>query len=107
LLRRLRWGGRLVDPGGGWQGWRDGWLADEPLGVAGVGSREDVRAGDGDLPGAAVVDIGGGAQRDPGAAVGVVVPAEEHLAERAGVLERAGPVGEAGRYFRVLNCDSG
>src|SRR4029450_552281 len=47
-----------------------------------------------DLLSAAVVDVGGGQQRDPAVAVLEVVPAEEALAERSGVLDGAEPVGE-------------
>src|SRR4030095_5180511 len=55
---------RLVDPGDGWQGWWLGWLADEPLGMSGVGGGEHLGPGRLDLLGAAVVDIGGDQQPD-------------------------------------------
>src|SRR6266511_1727729 len=55
LLRRLRWVEGLVDPHlpGKLEGL--GWLADEPLGMGGVGAVQDHGAGVDDLLGAAVV----------------------------------------------------
>ena len=46
------------------------------------------------LVGVAVVDGGGGHQRDPGMAVLVVVPVHERAAVPACVLDRAEPGGE-------------
>jgi len=96
LLRRLRWVEGLVDPhlSGKLEGL--GWLADEPLGMGGVGAVQDHGAGIDDLLGAAVVHVGRGQQRDPRVVVLVVVPAEEPLAEAAGVLDRAEPLREGG-----------
>jgi hypothetical protein len=59
-----------------------------------IGGSQHHGAGAGDLLGAAVVHVGGGEQRDPAVVVLEVVPAEEALAERAGVLDRAEPVGK-------------
>jgi hypothetical protein len=94
LLRRLRWVDGLVDPHLLGQAGRLGWLADEPFGMGGEGALEDRGAGGDDLPGTAVVDVGGGEQRDPAVTVLKVVPAEEALAERAGVGDAAEPVRE-------------
>ena len=96
MLRRLRWVEGLVDPhlSGKLEGL--GWLADEPLGMGGVGAVQDHGAGIDDLLGAAVVHVGRGQQRDPRVVVLVVVPAEEPLAEAAGVLDRAEPLREGG-----------
>ncbi len=69
--------------------------------MGGEGSIQDGGAGAGDLLGAAVVDVGGGEQRDPAVAVLQVVPAEEALAEGAGVGDGAEPVGE-GRVVTLL-----
>jgi hypothetical protein len=94
LLRRLLWVEGLVDPDCLGQPRRLGWLADEPLGVGGVGGVQHRASREGDLLGAAVVDVGRGEQADPRVAMLDVVPAEEALAEGAGVLERAEPVRE-------------
>ena len=82
-------------------------LADEPLGVRDVGVGEDVGAGGPDRAGAAVVHVGGGVQPDPGVPVIVVVPAEEDLAERSGVLDGAEPVGEVGPVLEGLELRLG
>src|SRR6266508_602417 len=102
LLRRLRWVEGLVDPHlpGKLEGL--GWLADEPLGMGGVGAVQDHGAGVDDLLGAAVVHVGRGQQRDPRVVVLVVVPAEEVLAEAAGVLDRAEPLREGGMLLQRL-----
>ncbi len=71
--------------------------------MRGVGSGEHLGPGRSDLLGAAVVDIGGDQQPNPGVMVGEVVPAEEVLAEGAGVLDRTEPVREAGMVLEVLN----
>jgi hypothetical protein len=62
--------------------------------MGGVGAVQYHGTGSGDLPGAAGVDVGGGEQRDPAVVVLVVVPAEKALAEAAGILDGAEPVGE-------------
>jgi hypothetical protein len=106
LLRCLLRVDGLVDPYGLGQQRRRGWLADEPFWVGGEGSVQDGGSGAGDLLGAAVVDVGGGEQRDPAVAVLGVVPAEEAPAEGAGVGDRAEPVGKVGWCLRVLNWAS-
>jgi len=60
---------RLVDPHGGRQRGRFGWLADEAFGVGGVGGAEDLGPLGSDELGAAVVDVGGGVEPDAGVAV--------------------------------------
>lgn len=83
----------LVDPAaGGQRGWF-GRFAHEAVGAGVVGACEHGGAGGADLGGAAVVDIGGGHQADAAVAVNGVVVGEEPSAERAGVLDRAEPVG--------------
>jgi hypothetical protein len=62
-----------------------GWLADELLGVGAIGGVQRCASAKGDLRHPAVVDVCGGEQPDPGAAVLVVVPAEEPLAEHSSV----------------------
>jgi hypothetical protein len=101
LLRRLLWVDGLVDPDLLGQPRRLGWVADEPLGMRGVGAVEHLGAGAGDGLAAAVVHIGRGQQRDPAVVVLVVIPAEEALAEGAGVVDRAEAVGE-GRVVTLL-----
>jgi hypothetical protein len=101
LLRRLRWVDGLVDPDRLREAGRLGWLADEPLRVGCVGALQHRASRQGDLLRAAVVDVGGGQQPDPRVAMLEVVPAEEPLAEAAGVLQRAEPVGE-GRVVTLL-----
>jgi hypothetical protein len=56
---------------------RLGGLAYEPFGVGVIGSVQDDGPGVADVAGAAVVDVGGGVQADPGMAMIVVVPGEE------------------------------
>ena len=70
--------------------------------MSGVGGGEDLGPGRLDLLGSTVVDIGRGQQPNPGVMVGEVVPAEEVLAERAGVLDRTEPVGELGPVLEGL-----
>jgi hypothetical protein len=94
LLRRLLWVDGLVDPHHLREAGRLGWLADEPLGVGLVGGVQHRAPGEGDLLGPAVVDVCGGEQADSGVVVLGVVPAEEPLAERSSVLQRAEPVRE-------------
>lgn len=64
-------------------------LADESFRAGGVGRGQDVGAGGADGADPVVVDVGGGVLPDPGVVVLAVVPAEEGLAERPGVLDRA------------------
>jgi hypothetical protein len=101
LLRRLQWVEGLVDPHHLREAGRLGWLADEPLGVGGVGGVQHHASGKGDLLRPAVVDVCGSEQPDPAVAVLVVVPAEEPPAERSSVLQRAEPVRE-GRVMTLL-----
>ena len=76
---KLRWCGRLVA---------------EPGRVRHQGGGQRLGPGGADLGGGAVVDRCRGVEADAGMAVHVVVVLEEHLAERAGVLDRAEPAGE-------------
>jgi hypothetical protein len=100
------YGGRAVDPGGGREGRGLGGLADEALGVAGVGGVEHLGAAGADRLGLAVVDGGGGREPEPRVAVLGVVPAKERAAEGAGVLDRAEARREARAVLRVLNWAS-
>ena len=59
-----------------------------------MGGAQDADSGLVDGVGAAVVDVGGGVQADPGVPVLVGVPAEEPGAEPAGVLDGPEPFGE-------------
>jgi hypothetical protein len=102
LLRRVLWVDGLVDPHRLRQLGRLRWLADEPLGMGGIGAVEHVGAGAGDGFGATLVHIGWGEQRDPAVVVLVVIPAEEVLAEGAGVVDRAEPGGEGRVVFEGL-----
>ena len=70
--------------------------------MRGVGGGEHLGPGRSDLLGAAVVDIGGDQQPDARMMVGGVVPAEELLAEGAGVLDRTESVGEGGAVLEGL-----
>src|SRR5262245_57895510 len=79
-----------VYPGGGWQ-LRRLRLAGEALRVGGVGGGEHRGAAGLDLAGPAVVNVGGGVQAKPAVPVLVVVPGEEDLAVRAGVLDAGEP----------------
>jgi hypothetical protein len=86
-------------------------LAYDPFGVAGVGGGEDVGAGGLDSIRLSMIDALWRVPGDAGMPVfgvrcSVFVPAEEALAERAGVLDAAEPVREVGPYFRVLNWAS-
>ena len=92
----------LVDPRCGWQLGRCWWLADEPLGVGGVGGLQHPGPLGADLLGPAVVEVGGGVEPDPGVAMLGVVPAEEPGAEAVGVLIGAEPVGELGPLLEGL-----
>jgi hypothetical protein len=57
--------------------------------VSSAGSREDHSAVLTDRDGASVVDGGGRVQPQPGVPVLVVVPAEERLPKRSGILDAA------------------
>jgi hypothetical protein len=70
--------------------------------VGGVGGVQHRASREGDLRRPAVVDIGRGQQPDPAVTVLEVVPAEEPLAERSGVLDRAEPVREGRVVFEGL-----
>ena len=59
------------------------------------------------LVGVAVVDGGGGHQRDPGVAVLVVVPVHERAAVPACVLDRVEPGGERGPVLQRLEVRLG
>lgn len=72
-----------------------------------MGVGEDVGAGGPHGAGAAIVHVGGGVQPDPGVPVVVVVPAEEDLVERSGVLDGAEPVGEVGPVLEGLELGLG
>ena len=78
--------GGAVDPGGCWKPRRGGWLADEPFRAGGIGGGQGDGAGGGDVASPAVVDVGGGVQRDAGVAMLIVLPGEEFLAPGAGGL---------------------
>ena len=64
-------------------------LADEPLGVGGVGGVEYLAALFSDELRSSVVDVGGGVEPDARMAVVVVVPVEEPSTVGVGVLEGA------------------
>jgi len=61
-----------------------------------VGGCQDVGL---DGPGAAVMNVGCGAQAEAAVAVLVVVPGEEFLAVRAGCFDGGEPGGEPGPVF--------
>jgi hypothetical protein len=75
--------------------------------MRGVGAVEHLGAGAGDGLATAMVHIGRGKQRDPAVVVLVVIPAEEALAEGAGVVDRAEPVGERRVVFEGLELSLG
>src|SRR5512132_4582665 len=97
----------FVDPRGRRQPRRLGKLADEPLGMGGIGSSEHLGSGRLDLLGPAVVDVCGGQQADSGVVVLDVVPGEEVLAEDAGVLDGTEVVGEGGPVLEGLELGLG
>jgi hypothetical protein len=70
--------------------------------MGGVGGGEHLGPGRSDLLRAAVVDIGGDQQPDARMMMLGVVPAEEVLAEGAGVLNRTESVGEFGAVLEGL-----
>ncbi len=82
-------------------------LADEPVGAGKVGGVQDLAAGFADGVSASVVDVCGGVQSDPGVAMLVAVPAEEPVAEDAGVLDAAEPVGEVRPVLQGLELRLG
>ena len=96
-----------VDPGCARQFRRGGRLADEALGVGGVGGVEDLGALGPDGRGVAVVDVGGGVQAEPAVAVVVVVPGEEFLAVRPGGLDRGESRGKRRPVFQGLELRFG
>ena len=77
----------FVDPGGVGQpqGFRVG-PSGEPFGMLRPGGVQDLLPGGGYRAGVAVVDRGRGMQADTRVVMLVVVPGEERVAERAGVL---------------------
>jgi hypothetical protein len=75
--------------------------------VALVGGLEHAGAGGLELLGVAVVDGGGGHQRDSGVAVGVVVPVHERAAVLARVLDRVKPGGKRGPVLERLEVRFG
>src|SRR5208283_5102654 len=81
------------DPGCARQAGRGGGLGDEALGVGAIGGGQDLGSLGLDGGGVPVVDVGRGVQAEAAVPVLVVVPAEEVLAVRPGVLDR----GELGR----------
>ncbi len=87
---------RTKRSGCGWQRRRLGRLADEALGVLGVGGVEDLGPLGSDELGATVVHVSGRVEPDPTVTVLVVVPAKEPAAEGVGVLVAAEAVGELG-----------
>ena len=92
----------LIDPDGFWYLIRCRREALEALRVGGEGRHQRDTAFFGELPVMAVVH---GVRRhhgDPAVTVDVVVPAEEHLAVRSGIFDRAEACRKSGRYFRVL-----
>ena len=96
-----------VDPGGGRKLGRTRRLADEALGMSGVGGGEHLGAGVVGVLGLAVVDDLGGQQADARVAVLGVVPAEEVLAEGSGLLDRGEAVREAGAVLQGLELRLG
>ena len=76
----------------------------EPFGMGCVGRVEGRLTQDSDLGRGAVVDRGWGVQPDPAVAVLMVVVAEEPLAERARVGQRAEVLREDGRVLQGLEC---
>ncbi len=92
--RRRRWRERL------------GRFPDEALRMSGVGRRQHRSALLDDGVCLAVVDGLGGEQAEGIVAMLGVVPGEEALTERPGVLDRAEPLGNVGWYFSVRNWAS-
>lgn len=71
-------------------------MADESFGVGGVGRLKDSGAVVLDGRGASVVDVDRGVHPDAGVAMLGVVPAEEIVSKRPGVLDRAEMFGKVG-----------
>jgi hypothetical protein len=71
-----------------------------------VRTGEDAGPGPLERRGSTVVHVGRSVEGDARVAVFGVVPGKEPLAERAGILDRAEPGREAGRYLRVLKWAS-
>ena len=69
-------------------------MANEALGVSGIGSLQDTRSLEVDAFGASEVEGGRGLEADTRMAVVVVVPPEEALAEGAAIFNGAEAVGE-------------
>ena len=69
-------------------------MANEALGVSGIGSLQDTRSLEVDAFGASEVNGGWGVEADTRMAVVVVVPSEEALAEGAAIFNAAEAVGE-------------
>src|SRR6185436_15903747 len=82
-------------------------LADEALGMSGVGGGEHLNAGIVSVLGLAVVDDLGGHQADACVSMLGVVPAEEVLAEGARFLDRGEAVREAGAVLQGLELGLG
>ena len=84
-------------------------LVDEALGVGAVGGGQDAGSLGLDGCGVAVVDVGWGVQAEAAVAVFVVVPAEEVLAVRPGMLDRGEPGREVRPVFQglVVNTNAG
>lgn len=70
--------------------------------MSGVGCLKHVGTLDLDASGVAEVDGGWSVEAEAGVTVLVVVPVEEALAERTGILDRAEPSGELWAVFQRL-----
>ena len=79
---------------------------DEAFRVSCVGRGEDHRALLPNGDGMSVVDGCGRVQPQPGVPVLVVVPTEDRLPKRSGILDASEASGKSGRYFIVLKYDS-
>ncbi len=77
-----------IDPDGRGRRRRLRHAAGKPLGMRGMRRRQDLGAGHDARLGQAVVDIVGREQAEAGVAVLGVVPGEEDLAMRPGILDR-------------------
>src|SRR4051812_22333673 len=86
LLCWCGWWGR-IDPRGGGQGWRRGGVANEALGMGGVGGMEHLLPGRVDGGGLSVVDDFRGEQAQARVVVLGVVPGKEFPAEGASLLD--------------------
>ena len=90
-------GGRLVDPDGGGDRRRAGWVVDEALRPGPVGGQQDFGTPVAGLLGESVLHRRRSHQADARVAMLVVVPVEECPAEETGVFDRL----EASRELRV------